>query len=230
MEAISREYWLAHSGHKASADLSAIYAEYADALGREALEVTLDAHRSASDDDSKRSARQLLEWQAESQSGKAVAALEEREIAWENAAVVHLKDGVDVPYSRVSIEIANLQNRAERSALDVERAALVARELAPIRSERLQRERDFMEELDIASSYNATFEALSGISLSELATQCRAFLRDTESMWTDVHGELVKRSLGIKPSEATRADALALMRAPQFDEFFPARAMEGVCG
>lgn len=226
MEAISREYWLAHAGHKAEADLKSIYDEYADALGREALELAVDAFRNAAGGEERRSARQLLEWQAESQVGRVVAEQDEREIAWEGTAMVRLPDGRDMPYARIAIEIANTTDRAERLRYDEARAALVARELAPLRRERLARERDFIESLDIAGSYNGAFEAMSGVDLNELAAQCRGLLRDTDAMWRDVHGELVRRTLGIPPGEATRADALALMRAPQFDAHFPAASME----
>lgn len=226
MEAISREYWLAHAGHKPAADLTSIYNEYADALGREALEVTLDAYRNATDQNEQRAARLLLEWQAESQAGRVVAEQDEREIAWETTAVVRLADGRELPYARIAIDIANTTDRAERLLLDNARAALVARELAPLRQERLQRERDFMESLEIASGYNATFDALSGINLTELAAQCRGFLSDTDAMWTEVHADLVKKNLKIPPRDATRADALALFRAPQFDAYFPAKEME----
>jgi len=102
----------------------------------------------------------------------------------------------------------------------------VERELAPLRAERLQRERDLIESLEIAPDYIASFEGLSGIDLRALAGECERFLRETESMWADVHGDAVRRQLGIKPGEATRADALALMRAPRFDPYFPAGDME----
>jgi hypothetical protein len=45
-------------------------------------------------------------------------------------------------------------------------------------------------------------------------------------MWNDVFPEFLKRGLGLTPAEATRADALALMRVPEFDASFPAEAME----
>ena len=117
-------------------------------------------------------------------------------------------------------------DRDERLALDDARAALVERELAPLRAERLQRERDLIESLEIAPGYVAAFEALSGIDLRALAAECERFLRETESMWADVHGEAVRKQLGIRPTDATRADALALMRAPRFDPYFPAADME----
>ena len=47
MQEISREYYLAHSGQKPTAELQPIYARHAAILGRDALELTLDAFRSA---------------------------------------------------------------------------------------------------------------------------------------------------------------------------------------
>ena len=225
MEELSREYYLAHSGVKQTAELAPIYARHREVVGTPGLEVALDAFKSSTGD-SLRSARALLEWQVESQAGRAVAAQEEAEIAWESQATIRLSDGSQVPYSSVAIQIANTTNRAERETIDEARASLVEKELAPLKQERLHRERDFVESLDIASGYIGTFEALSGVSIDALAGQCTQFLRDTQSMWDDVFRETVRKSLGIDPGMATRADAQAVMRAPQFDEFFPARAME----
>ena len=39
---ISRESYLAHSGHKPVAELTPIYEKYADVLGRDALDLTLE--------------------------------------------------------------------------------------------------------------------------------------------------------------------------------------------
>jgi hypothetical protein len=131
-----------------------------------------------------------------------------------------------VPYQRAAIEIATEANRAERMALDDARAALVARELAPMRAERVQREKDLIESLEIGENYIDSFQLLSGIDIRALAAECDRFLRDTASMWSDVHSEAVRKQLGIRPDEATRADALALMRASRFDPYFPATDME----
>ena len=95
-----------------------------------------------------------------------------------------------------------------------------------MRAERLQRERDLIEALEIAPSYVEAFEALSGIDLRALAAECERLLRETDSMWADVHGDAVRKHLGIRAEEATRADALALMRATRFDPYFPAAEME----
>jgi hypothetical protein len=131
-----------------------------------------------------------------------------------------------VTYQRSAIEMANAADREERLLIERARATAVARELSPLRRERFQREIDLTLSLQIAPTYIATFEALSGVSLADLVEQCREFLRETQSMWDDSVQETVRRKLRIDPREATRADALALLRAPDLDRYFPAAAME----
>ncbi len=227
LEDVSREYHQAHAGLKEGADLQPIYARHRDAYGDEAFEFARDLYRSSADGSSdRRSARMLLEWLIESRVGRELAPLEEREIAWEGSAVIRLSDGGAEPYERAAITIANTRDAAARRALDDARAALVVAELAPMRQERLQRERDLVEAMEVAPSYNATFDALAGISLDALRLECERFLRDTQAMWDDVLPGFLKRGLGISPKDATRADAVALMRAPEFDAHFPASGME----
>ena len=226
-EEISREYYLAGSGHKPTADLQPIYARYADIMSADSLALAVEAFRgTTAGSEEHRRARILLEWQAEAQSARELAALDEREIAWEGAAVVKLPDGTGIPYERAPIDIANSTDRAHRLAIEKARAGLVERELVPLRLERFQRERDIPERLELAPGYNATWELLTGISLRDLRAQCEQFLRDTQAMWDETFPEFVKRTLGIDPAEATRSDALALFRAREFDAFFPAREME----
>ena len=227
LQEISREYLVAHAGFKASAELQPIYARHRDAYGDESCAVAraLFARAAPASDDG-RSARLLLEWLLEARVGRALAPLEEREIAWEASAVVRLPDGGAEPYQRAPITIANTRAAAERHALDDARAALVAAELAPMRQERLAREKELVEAAGVAPGYLATFELLTGVSLDALRTECRGFLRDTQAMWDEVLPAFLKRGLGLTPAEATRADALALMRVPEFDAHFPADAME----
>lgn len=227
METISRESYLAFAGLKKTAELQPIYEKYSDILGEEALELTLDAfHTSSEKSDDKRSAAALLDWEIESQAAKPLAALDEREIEFENSAVIRSPDGRVVQYQAAPIEIANTKDRALRLALDKARAQLVKDEHAPLRLERLQREKDYIESLGIGGDYNTSFEAVTGISLSTLAATCEKFLTDTESMWDDTLPGVLKKSLGIKPSQAKRSDALALFRASEFDAAFPGNAME----
>ena len=229
MEAISREGYLALAGHKKTAEFQRIYADYEGILGPEALELALEMFRSAPDNgDDKRSAQWLLEWEIESQASKPLAPLDEREIEWENSAVIHSPDGRVIQYQAAPIEIANTSDRKLRLALDAARVKLVAKEHAPLRLERLQREKEYIESLGVAADYNSSFEAVTGISLGALAESCEEFLRDTQSMWDDTLPGVLKKSLGIKPSQAKRSDALALFRASQYDDAFPGNQMESV--
>jgi hypothetical protein len=229
MQEISREYYLAHAGHKATADLQPVYAKHESILGPDALALTLEAFKGAADgSEEQRAARSLLDWQAESQSGRQLAALDEREIAWEGSAVVPVGDARQIPFEAVSIEIGNSADPAERHAIEAARATVVARELSPMRRERFERERDIIEQLDLAPSYNAAFELLSGVPLLALKAECEQFLRDTDALWREVFPEFTRRVLGMEPADVTRADALALFRARDFDAYFPAQRMESV--
>jgi hypothetical protein len=227
LQDVSREYHAAHAGLKASAELQPIYERHSDAFGDAAYALVREAHASAAEgSEERRSARMLLEWQVESRVGRELAPLEEREIAWEGAALIPLPGGGAEPYQRAPITIANTRDARERRVIDDARAALVSAQLAPLKQERLAREKALVQATALADDYNATFEVLSGISLVALREACEGFLRGTQSMWDDVLPGFLKRGLGITPAEATRADAVALMRVPEFDAHFPADAME----
>ena len=227
MEEISRESYLAYAGLKTTAELQPIYKRHERILGVEAFELALGAFRSASPNtDEMRSAQSLLEWEIESQAAKPLAALDEREIEWENTAVIRSPDGRVIQYQAAPIEIANTRDRALRLSIDKARAKLVEEEHAPLRLERLRREKEYIESLDVAGDYNASFEAVTGISLARLGAQCEQFLRDTEGMWEDSLSDALRKSLQIKPSQAKRSDALALFRAFEYDDAFPGNEME----
>jgi hypothetical protein len=227
-EDVSREGYLAYSGLKAEAALQDIYARYADILGDETLDGCISRFRDAdAGSDAARAARMMLEWQLESRIGRQLASLDEREVKLENESVIHVADGRVIPYQRAAIDIANSTSAIDREAIDSARARVVEQTFAPLRLERLQRERDAVDALDIAPGYNATFEAVSGISLTSLAAECEAFLRDTASMWDSVLDERLK-GFGLARGEATRADSLALFRLREFDDAFPDSAMESV--
>ncbi len=238
LEAISAEYHAAYAGLKAEPSIQPIYAKHARAFDDEAFAQALDLFQSTEGKGSadaigetgaaatQRSSRLLLDWLIESRVGRELAALDEREMAWENSAVIRLDDGTEEPYQRLPITLGNTRDAKVRRMLDDARATLVMDELAPMRQERLEREHDVVAKLGVASSYNATWEALSGVSLTALRAECEAFLLDTQDMWDDVFPDFLKRGLGITPGEATRADVAALMRAPEFDPYFTAESME----
>lgn len=219
-EEVARESYLAYSGHKAEAELQAIYERYAHLTSSATLARCRALFRAApAGSEEQRAARMLLDWQVDAQTGRALAALDEREIEAENHAIATLPDGEAIPYQRIAIDIMNEPDHARRVALDSARAEVVRDVIGPIRLERLQRERETVESLGIADGYNATFETVSGISLGALAGQCERFLADTADMWRDLLAEVL-RTMRLAPGEATRADALAFFRLREFDDAF----------
>jgi hypothetical protein len=227
MQDLSREYYLAGAGHKAESDLRSVYTRHAAVTDDESLHMAREAFvGSSAGSEEHRAARMLLDWQVELATGRALAVLDDRTLAWESAAVVRLGDGEEIEYERTSIVIGNSHNRGYRQAIDAARNALAGRELAPLKRDRLLRERDLVEGLGLADGYVATFELLSGIPLAPLAAQCERLLRDTQPMWDDVFREFVRRELRIDPGDATRADALAISRGQRFDGGFPARDLD----
>lgn len=225
--AIAREWWMAHAGHAPEARLQAVYEAYPHLLDPEALAVALDACRGAeAGSEAHRGARAVLEWQVESHAGRAVAALDEREIAWSRNAVLALPWGETLPVEQAPIVIANTADRRRRHAIDDARAALVARELAPLRRERFAIERDVVEGLGLGPGYVDTFTVVSGIDVRALAAEAAGFLRDTEGLWSELFTEFVVRDGGLAADSATRADALYLLRGHAFDAHFPADRME----
>src|SRR5699024_9127670 len=117
-------------------------------------------------------ARALAEWQVEAQVGRALAEADEREIDWERSAVVRTSDGVTVEFAAIGPAIANARDRAERLALDAARAALVARELAPMRRDRFAREHEVVADMGVGGGYVDAWARLSGVDARALAAQC----------------------------------------------------------
>jgi hypothetical protein len=227
VQELAREEYEALAGLKPEAALQPVYARHARALDAEALAGAREAWAGAAEgSEERRGAALLLEWLVEQHAARQLAAHDERVLAWEASATLRLDDGQTLPYQRASIAIANAADRGERLAIEKARAALVGRELAPLRRERLEREQDLIAGLEIANGYVPTFTAVSGIDLDALAAQCEAFLRDTQPMWDDTARTLFRTRLSLAPGEATRADALHLFRFGAFDHAFPARDME----
>lgn len=229
LEEISAEVHGALAGFKSEANLQPLYAKHAAAYGPEVMEAVRDLYAKATPGtDAHRSARVLLEWLIDSGIGRELAPLDERDLKWEATAKIPLEDGSFEPYQRASITISNEPDQKARNILDAARAKLVAAELAPLKQEKLDRERSLFEAAKVApetTGYIGTFEALAALSLTDLRAQCQAFLVDTQAMWNEVQPYFLKERLGMT-GDATRADALALFRAREFDAAFPADKME----
>ncbi|HEX9692153.1 MAG TPA: hypothetical protein VGA22_08645 [Gemmatimonadales bacterium] len=214
-EELGREWYRAGAGLTENPEFAAIYDRNADLQSDEALALARD-----SDD------RALLEWIVDVRIGRRVAPFEERQMRWEQQAMV---DGPStaVPYLRVPIVIANTTDRSARLQLDRARVR-VAAELVPLRRERLEQEHELLLSLVSADDYVSAFSTISGIDLDALGREARAFLEGTSAMYDDSLARLARRRLGVSLGQLERSDALWLFRVDRYDAGFPPAHMVAV--
>ncbi len=205
---LGREYYLTGSGLKADPDIESIYTRFQHLGSDEALDTARGSGEST-----------LLEWVLGLRVGRKAAPLEERQLRWEQSASVTL-DGHEFPYLRVSIELANSPDRPFRTALDAERNRVGAAALNPMLEERLTLEREEVIGLGMGD-YVATLGALADVDLDELGRHATGFLAQTDDLYRDSLGRLVRRRLDVGIDELTRADTAWTFRADGFDAAFP---------
>ena len=219
MEELSREYYLAHAGlqgDRPSCSRSTRASRHVlgpDALELDARDVPSQRPRAATS-----GARRalLLDWQVESQSARELAALDEREIAWEGDAVVRTgrraRDPVPARGDRAG-QLARPQRaraiddgargaRGARAGADAARAAP-----ARARHHRVARAGRRLQRDVRAAQRRRRSPRCATSARSSCATRRRCGTRCCPAF--------AKRVLGMTLGEATRADALALFRAPR---------------
>jgi hypothetical protein len=211
-EELGREYYLTGAGLKDDPEFQTIYRKYADLVSDAALAA---ARTSGS--------RALLEWALDTRVGRLVAPYEERQLIWEQDAIIDV-DGYSLPYLRVPIELANCADRALRNAIDLARARAGAEGLAELRRERFLAEHEAVRSLNMGN-YVEAVGGLAGIDLDALGREAQAFLDRTLAMFEETLAQLAKRRLGVPVADLTRADSVRLFRADQFDAAFPAEAL-----
>jgi hypothetical protein len=210
-EELGREYYLTGAGLKREPEFHIIYDRHQLVSSDEALAIARDESTST-----------VLEWLVDVRVGRAVAPLEEQQLAWEQEALLDV-DGRHVPFLRVPIELANAPERAFRLALDAARMEAAAG-LTSLKRDRFRREHAVVAALDLGDYVEAR-STLSGIALRELGEAAMAFLEATADAYVDGLARLVKRRVDLPLSDLHRADAAWLFRADRFDAAFRADAM-----
>ena len=176
-EEISREYLSralrAEADGRAAADLREARRR---SSSEDALELTLEAFRGSSR--GKRRTSVGARCCSTGRSSRRAAASSRRSTSARSPGRARRSfaspDGRQIKFEAMAIEIANNPDARDRHVLEAARAKLVGAELAPIRRERFQREKEITEKLDLAPSYNATFELLSGHLARRAARRVRA--------------------------------------------------------
>ena len=206
---LGREWYLTGAGLKAEPAFQEIYRRHAALQTPDAVACAREAGIPA-----------LTEWIVDFHVGQRVAPFEERQLAWEQRAVLRV-DGREIPYLRAGIDLQNSPDRAYRIALDRARAAVGAEGLNGMRRDRFATERDVVQALTDRDDYVAAVGGLAGIDLVGLAEGAAALLDDTADLYTGALARLARRRIGVPVGELVRADSAWAFRADEHDAAFP---------
>lgn len=212
---LGREWYLTGAGLKDEPQIEAIFSRFAYLGGDGALEA---AQKSGS--------LPLLDWVMDIRIGQRTAPLEERQLLWEQGAVVSL-DGTEVPYLRVPIELSNSPDHDYRRRLEAERNRIGSEALTTLRADRFAAERDTLASLGFGD-YVETIGRMSEIDLDALGLEAEEFLVATDDMYRDSLTRVVRRRMGMPLNELTRADTAWLFRGDDYDAAFPPERLVSV--
>jgi oligoendopeptidase F len=213
---LDEEYYLHYAGLKDTLDLAPIYDSYSDLTDLEqakALGALADGDWGI---------RELWRFASEGYLGELTREQNEK-IAELEASLEAEVDGAKVPFRMLRPTIANEPDRDKRQQLDRVRVELTEEHINPLYLEGVDVVRRAVGELG-ATNYTELYRGF-GFRLDELASQCRALLDSTESLYEEAADKLFRSRIGVGLAEAKRWDVLRSFRAPQWDDQFPENRM-----
>jgi hypothetical protein len=141
--------------------------------------------------------------------------------------------GKAVPYRLLSLQIGNEAHRERRGDLARVQARAVEKELNPLLRERLAKLHAHARDLGFPD-YASLCGELKGVSLQGLRDQLEPLVRRTDSLYRWHMEGILGRGASVMLAMAERHDVTYTLRAPWFDDQFPAgrsvEALEQVLG
>lgn len=213
MAEFGEAYFQSYSGQRDDLAIAPIYERHSALFARESI----DALRAVSgDSDEARQAHALLAFAVEGHIERAVVELTERVQMAEARAIVVWR-GEELPYRALPIRVAEIADRRERNALHA--SHLEAMEaINPLREARFAGMRAAAEELGFGDEMQLS-AALYGVDVTALATQLRAFLSASET----VYYAALRRyfaEIDIEQGDGSSADIGHLLRGAGWDGWF----------
>jgi hypothetical protein len=208
--ALTREFYLNHSGQKDELELEPIFRRHAGLFATK----TTDALRRADPEDGRLPA--LREFVVSGYLENAARALTE-EISRRETTDATTWDGQPVPYRALSLLISNEAEPARRHHLDRLRIELTAGQNV-LREQRWDILHASAHTLGY-DHYAHLCDELGSLCLKQLAREMETFLWDSEKVYRH-RLQTYLRGLDLDPSLAERSDLSYLFRSPRFDAFF----------
>ncbi len=224
LEELGREEYLEGAGLKEQVNLSALYEKYAELSTKELTDYLREQWVQAQGDERKR-IMMLLERSTQNVIENYSRQLDDERLTTELNGVVRInQEEHTIPFRNSFVAMMNESNRERREAISSARDTFIAERLNPIYERALGRTYEAVDQLGY-QNYVSMSETLSGTDLSALSQMSDMFLRQTEDMYQDVLGWSVRRKMGIPLGRMRYHDLVHLMRAQEFDLFFPAETM-----
>ncbi len=224
-EAYTRALYLYDSGRKTRLDLEPVFDRYGYLFRPEEIEDLRVAAGEAFLERDRKALRYLRAAAVERHLDDAVRPLTE-EIAAHAARATVRWDGRDVPFRATRALVAKEPRAEARRELESRRSR-VFEETNDLRAERLEKRRDAARALG-AESYLALWTDARGVDYAALAQSCRGLLAATERAYVEALEPALADRAGVRPADATRADALHTFRLADFAAAFPGPRMPAV--
>ncbi|MDX6480440.1 MAG: hypothetical protein QOG85_950 [Gaiellaceae bacterium] len=213
---LDEEAYLHFSGQKDTYDIAPIYERHARLTD---LDTALSLGASVA---GIRRRRELWKFACEGYLGNFVTAEAER-IAQLEATLTGTLDDEEIPFRMLRPRLMNEEDRDTRARLSDLRTELTEEHLNSLYLHATQVVHDETKRLG-APSYADLYREF-GLPIDDLASQCRAFLSDTDSLWEETGDRFFRSRLGLGLGEVERWDVGRAFRAPGWDAAFPAAAM-----
>jgi hypothetical protein len=214
---LDEETYRHYAGLKDSYEISPIYERHAELTRLDTALSLGDVARGGTRND-----RELWRFACEGYLGN-FAREEEERIADLEATLTATVDGEEIPYRNLRPAIMNEPDRSRRERLERARNELTESRMQP----------DYVRATEVVHRETARLGAQTyadlyrgfGYPLDDLASQCRAFLDETEQLWDTVGDRFFRTHLGLGLDEVARWDVGRAFRGVGWDAAFPSDAM-----
>lgn len=154
---------------------------------------------------------------------RALRALTARQVSCEDRLELDLEEAGTYPFRRADQLLAEARDRGHRA--DIERAFVAGLdELNPILLDRRSRLAEAANDQGFSSTL-AMLRAHVGVAVAPLAEQMRELLAQTEAIYRETMGWLMRKKLNLELADAARFDLPALFGNSPLDAHFPGQLM-----
>lgn len=218
---IDRQYYLHLAGHQPRLEIEPIYERHAALFEAQAVAaIREEAGMAAGGTEEARRLRFLLAFALDGCVGRETRAEAEEAAALEATLEVAVA-GDRIGYRQVPVEQANEPDGSRRAELEAARDEVLSTRLNPLYVSALERSHELCRSLGWAG-YAAAYADVRGFDLRELERQAVAFIDATEPLYANLMDPRLAAA-GLPPlGELRRSDIPRFLRAPEFDELFPA--------